>query len=122
MQQSSGGPDIVHYATACADNIQELQNFKVSCKPTFLFIVKGDLVGFVHGADGGKMRDALKEAVDKELKVVEGIESRSLINLEEAVPKQESEELDEAEEDGGGKKKFKSLKNSIMSKKVVSNL
>ena len=53
--------DMVQYGTGCSDTIAELKPFKNICMPTFLFYASGIPVGFVHGANGGRMREAIFE-------------------------------------------------------------
>ena len=43
-------------------------------------------VGFVHGANGGRMREAIFEAVKREMLVKKGECERQAIELEKAVP------------------------------------
>ena len=76
-------------------------------------------MAFVHGADGGKMREVMKEQVDKEIEAVNVGGARQSINLDDAIPKSEIGS-DEEEQEEKRKKNMKSLKGSIMSKKVVS--
>ena len=85
MQQSVG-EDLVHYASACADKIPDLQIFKESCKPIFLFIASGVLVAFIHGANSGCMRSKIQEELDKEMSVLGGKDERKIIEFEEAIP------------------------------------
>jgi hypothetical protein len=118
IQRSNGGNDIIQYATACADNIPELQVFKSNCKPLFLLMAGGVLVGFVHGADGGKMREVMQEQGDKELQIMKGDGTRQPISMHDAIPA--SEDIDEDEDEENRKKNMKSLKGAIISKKVVA--
>jgi hypothetical protein len=60
MQKSTGGKDIVQYATACSDTIPDLHVFRVSCMPIFLFMAAAVPVSFVHGANGEWMKDVKK--------------------------------------------------------------
>ena len=79
----------------------------------------GAPVAFVHGADGGKMREVMKEQVDKEIEAVNRGGTRDSINFDDAIPNSEIGS-DEEEQEEKRKKNMKSLKGSIMSKKVVS--
>ena len=60
MQKSTGGKDIVQYATECSDTIPDLHIFRVSCKPIFLVMAARVPVSFVHEANDGWMRDVIK--------------------------------------------------------------
>ena len=53
----SSGRDIVVYTSACSDSVPLLEIFRSNCMPIFLFLAEGELVAFVHGADGRKMRE-----------------------------------------------------------------
>ena len=84
------------YTTACADSIPLLEKFKSNCMPIFLFLAEGDLVAFVHGADGRRMREVINEEVGKEMSIKEaGGASRNVISYEEAVPISVYEDEDE---------------------------
>ena len=78
-------------------------------------------MAFVHGADGGKMRQVVKEEVDKELSVLNGDGIRNPIKLEDAIPPSEVDAaFNEQEEEEKRKKNLKSLKTSIATKKVFN--
>ena len=85
----------------------------------FLFFASGGVVGYVHGADGGKVREVMQVQVDRELRVISGEAKRETIDLEEAIPTEEVESEDESEE-VNTKKNLKSLKGTLVSKKVLS--
>merc|ERR1711988_884212 len=89
--------DLVQYGTGCSDTIPELKPFKNICMPTFLFYASGIPVGFVHGANGGRMREAIFEAVKREMLVRAGECERQAIELEMAVPYQYEETEEERE-------------------------
>ena len=118
IQRSNGGHDIIQYATACTDNIPELKVFKSRCKPLFLLMAGGVLVGYVHGADGGRMREVMQEIFDMELLIMKGEGNRKPFSIDDAIPT--SEDIDEQEDVENRKKNVKSLKGSIISKKIVS--
>ena len=88
------GEDIILYKAACADLIPMLEIFKSNCMPIFLFLAEGDLVAFVHGADGRKMREVIREEVTKEMNIKKEGAARNVITLEEAVPISAYEEED----------------------------
>ena len=85
IQRDCVGQDMIHYGTACADNIPDLKFFQGSCKPLFLLMAQGGVVGFVQGADGARMRGVMQEQVEKELQVLHGDALREHINIEEAI-------------------------------------
>ena len=93
------GRDIVVYTTACADSIPFLEMFKSNCMPIFLFLAGGELVAFVHGANGRRMREVINEEVSKEMSMKETGTERKVITYEEAVPKSEYQDEDEDEEE-----------------------
>ena len=93
-QLMSEGEDIIIYRTACADSIPMLEIFKSNCMPIFLFLAEGDLVAFVHGADGRRMREVIREEVTKEMSIKKEGAARNVITLEEAVPISVYEEED----------------------------
>ena len=76
-------------------------------------------MGYVHGADGGRMREVMQEHVDKELQIMKGEGTRQPIRIEDAIQTSE-EDIDEEEGEENRKKNMKSLKESIISTKVVS--
>ena len=76
-------------------------------------------MGYVHGADGGKVREVMQMQVERELCVISGEAERKTINIEEAIPTEDVDSEDESEE-VNTKKNLKSLKGSIVSKKVLS--
>ena len=90
----SQGEDIILYKAACADLIPMLEKFKSNCMPIFLFLAEGDLVAFVHGADGRKMREVIREEVTKEMNIKKEGAARNVITFEEAVPISAYEEED----------------------------
>ena len=47
----------VLYTTACSDLVAPLDMFKANCMPTFLVLAAGDIVAFVHGANGKRMKE-----------------------------------------------------------------
>ena len=53
----AGSPDILTYTTVCSDYIPSLAPFKLNCMPVFLLSASGNIVAFVHGADGKKMKE-----------------------------------------------------------------
>ena len=53
----AGSPDILTYTTVCSDYIPSLAPFKSNCMPVFLLVSAGNIVAFVHGADGKKMKE-----------------------------------------------------------------
>ena len=120
IQRSNGGQDIIQYATACADTIPDLQVFKSNCKPLFLLLAGGVLVGYVHGADGRRMREVMQEHVDKELQIMKGEGTRKRISIDDAIPT--SADTDEDENEEKRKKNMKSLKGSIIRKKGCFNI
>lgn len=66
----AGSPDIITYTTVCSDSIPSLEPFKSNCMPVFLLVSAGDIVAFVHGADGKKMKEVtniLRETANKQL-------------------------------------------------------
>ena len=76
-------------------------------------------MGYVHGADGRKVREVMQEQVERELLVVRGDASRETINIDDAIPINNLEDEEEVDEENK-KRNMKSLKGSIMSKKVLS--
>ena len=76
-------------------------------------------MGYVHGADGRKVREVMQEQVERELLVVRGDTTRETINIEDAIPINNLENEVELDEENK-KRNMKSLKGSIMSKKVLS--
>ena len=76
-------------------------------------------MGYVHGADGRKVREVMQEQVERELLVVSGDASRETIDIEDAIPVNNLENEEELDEENK-KRNMKSLKGSIMSKKVLS--
>ena len=55
----AGSPDILTYTTVCSDYIPSLAPFKSNCMPVFLLVSAGNIVAFVHGADGKKMKEVI---------------------------------------------------------------
>ena len=72
----------------------------------------------MHGADGGRMREVMQEHVNKELLIMKGEGNRKPFSIDDALPT--SEDIDEQEDVENRKKNVKSLKGSIISKKIVS--
>ena len=64
------GEDIVKYTTACSDNIPCLEMFKATCMPIFLIIALGNIVDFIHGADGKKMKEVNFHGVEQKEEVI----------------------------------------------------
>lgn len=66
----AGSPDIITYTTVCSDFIPILEPFKSNCMPVFLLVSAGDIVAYVHGADGKQMkevRNISREPANKQL-------------------------------------------------------
>ena len=59
-QLVQSGEDIVTYTTACSDLVAPLDMFKANCMPTFLVLAAGDIVAFVHGANGKRMKEVVE--------------------------------------------------------------
>ena len=74
------------YTTACADSIPLLEIFKSNCMPIFLFLAGGELVAFVHGANGRRMREVINEEVSKEMSIKDEGTERKVLTYQEAVP------------------------------------
>lgn len=55
----AGDPDILTYTAVCSDSIPTLEPFKSNCMPVFLLVAAGNIVAFVHGADGKKMKEVM---------------------------------------------------------------
>lgn len=53
----AGSPDIITYTTACSDSIPSLEMFKSNCMPVFLLVAAGEIIAFIHGADGKQMKE-----------------------------------------------------------------
>ena len=60
-QLVQSGEDIVTYTTACSDLVAPLDMFKANCMPTFLVVAAGDIVAFVHGANGKRMKEVVEK-------------------------------------------------------------
>ena len=121
LQISEEYEDIIQYATACSDSVTELECFKNICTPTFLFMAGGSLVAFMHGADGGKMREMIYEEVKTEMEVVAGQRERVSLAMEEAVPAQYEETEEEADIGTKTVKNMNMLKKSIMVGAMLTN-
>ena len=112
IQIENGGNDIVQYATACSDEIPDLQGFKDICKPVFLLMAEGKLVAFVHGANAGSLKEMMFKEVGSESAV------RNHLKLEDAVPQSEMKLDNEQAEEENRKANMKTLKNSILKKRI----
>ena len=99
----AGDPDILTYTAVCSDSIPTLEPFKSNCMPVFLFVAAGNIVAFVHGSDGKKMKEVmhkmkkktnikytqvLKYQVENEMTIQknEGVIKRKSISLEDTLP------------------------------------
>jgi len=81
------GEDIVEFTSACSDTIPSLGGFKNICMPIFLIVASGDIVAFIHGADGKKMKDIIKDQVKKELQnQKDGNSNRNTLAIEDTIP------------------------------------
>ena len=77
-------------------------------------------VAFVHGANGGQMREEIKTQAEMEIKVLDGEVSRKAILWDDAIPPSEihiDSDSDEKDEEEKRKKNVQSLNNSMNSKK-----
>ena len=83
------------YTSACSDSVPLLEIFRSNCMPIFLFLAEGELVAFVHGADGRKMREVITDTVSKEFMIKNEGGHRNVITYEEAVPIPVYEDEDE---------------------------
>ena len=86
----------------------------------FLIYVTGLLVAFVHGADVCMLKKVIIEKIEKEMVATkDGKFTRNVLEIHEALPKSELEI--EFKEMGEEKRKsnVKTLKNSIITKKIL---
>ena len=125
------GEDILVITKACSDSIPALEDFKSFCVPIFLVIAAGNLVDFVHGANGKIMKEeselfgvslsstfqqVIKTQVQKELSLKDSSQ-RASISLEEALPATDyNEDEDEEIREAKSKQNLKNLKMTVMNK------
>ncbi|MEQ2209970.1 thioredoxin domain-containing protein 6 [Xenoophorus captivus] len=65
--------DLLHFATAEADNIDALEKYRGKCEPTFLFFGGGELVAVLRGANAPMLQRMIVEELAKEkLVLVQG--------------------------------------------------
>uniref|UniRef100_A0A8D0AH40 Nucleoside diphosphate kinase B n=1 Tax=Sander lucioperca TaxID=283035 RepID=A0A8D0AH40_SANLU len=65
------GDDLLHFATAEADNIDALEKYRGKCEPTFLFYGGGELVAVLRGANAPLLQRMIVEELAKEKSVLE---------------------------------------------------
>ncbi|XP_023331144.1 thioredoxin domain-containing protein 3 homolog [Eurytemora carolleeae] len=80
-----------NHTTACCDDIPQLNIFKRSCKPVFLFYRDQQLIWVIQGADAASMRKYINEEM-KDCEPGTNRRTRTL-SLEDAVPV-DQEDLD----------------------------
>ena len=81
----------------------------------------GSLVAFMHGADGGKMREMIYSEVRSEMEALEGSRERTVLTMEEAVPEQYEETEEEADIGTKTVKNMNTLKKSLMVGAMLKN-
>ena len=79
------------------------------------------MVAFMHGADGGKMREMIYDEVRKEMLAAAGRGERVSLAMAEAVPEQYEETEEEAEIGTKTVKNMKMLKKSMMVGSIMKN-
>ncbi|KAM6955035.1 thioredoxin domain-containing protein 6-like [Lycodopsis pacificus] len=65
------GDDLLHFATAEADNIDALERYRGKCEPTFLLYGSGELVAVLRGANAPLLQRLTVEELTKEKLVLE---------------------------------------------------
>uniref|UniRef100_A0AAV2JXV7 Nucleoside diphosphate kinase B n=1 Tax=Knipowitschia caucasica TaxID=637954 RepID=A0AAV2JXV7_KNICA len=93
------GDDLLHFATAEADNIDALARYRGKCEPTFLFYGGGELVAVLRGANAPLLQKIIVEELAKEKAVLEQGGERRVIkdegleeDMEEPTTQPEDEE------------------------------
>ncbi|XP_034041845.1 thioredoxin domain-containing protein 6 isoform X1 [Thalassophryne amazonica] len=85
------GDNLLHFATAEADNIDALEKYRGKCEPTFLFYGGGELVAVLRGANAPLLQRMIVDELKKEKFVLEKggkrkvVKDDGLVNDEEKV-------------------------------------
>uniref|UniRef100_A0A674MCT2 Nucleoside diphosphate kinase B n=1 Tax=Takifugu rubripes TaxID=31033 RepID=A0A674MCT2_TAKRU len=74
------GDDLLHFATAEADNIDALARYRGKCEPTFLFYGGGELVGVLRGANAPLLQRMIVQKLGEEKMVLEKGVERKVVN------------------------------------------
>nr|CAB3264380.1 CiIC3 thioredoxin domain-containing protein 3 homolog [Phallusia mammillata] len=96
------GDDLLRFATAEVDAIDNLEQYRGKCEPNFLFFASGELVAAVRGCNAPLVQQTIQSALEAEHKVLKGEAERKVIrDMQSVTPEQEEEEEDEEEADDG---------------------
>lgn len=101
------GDDLLVFATAETDSIDSLEGYRMKSQPTFLFYAGGILVNVVRGCNCPLLVKTIRSELEKEHKVVDGINDRVPFVDQEALKepviddeiKDEEKDVDEEEEE-----------------------
>uniref|UniRef100_A0A673CHJ2 Nucleoside diphosphate kinase B n=1 Tax=Sphaeramia orbicularis TaxID=375764 RepID=A0A673CHJ2_9TELE len=77
------GDDLLHFATAEADNIDTLEKYRGKCEPTFLFYGGGELVAVLRGANAPLLQRIIVDELAKEKMVLEQGGERKVVKRKE---------------------------------------
>ena len=79
------GDPLLHFETAAAEKIAQLEPYRNRCQPAFLMFAAGCLVAVIHGCNGPKLEQMINSELDKE--------KRNLVHNLDRIPCEDSELL-----------------------------
>nr|XP_015209866.1 PREDICTED: thioredoxin domain-containing protein 6-like [Lepisosteus oculatus] len=104
------GDDLLHFAVAEAQSVEELCPFEGKCEPVFLFYSGGKAVGIVRGVKGPLLQKTILEKLEEEKKKQEMgseyVPEVHDISFEEDTGKLEKMHSGETNEDQSGDSSF----------------
>ncbi|XP_032384950.1 thioredoxin domain-containing protein 3 homolog isoform X1 [Etheostoma spectabile] len=92
------GDDLLHFATAEADNIDALEKYRGKCEPTFLFYGGGELVAVLRGANAPLLQRMIVEELAKEKSVLEQGGERKVVEDDGLVDGEKKDEEETPQE------------------------
>ncbi|XP_047225894.1 thioredoxin domain-containing protein 6 isoform X2 [Girardinichthys multiradiatus] len=90
--------DLLHFATAEADNIDALEKYRGKCEPTFLFFGGGELVAVLRGANAPMLQRMIVEELAKEKLVLVQGSGRKVVRDERLLDEEKKEEKEELQQ------------------------
>ncbi|XP_062861693.1 thioredoxin domain-containing protein 6 isoform X2 [Trichomycterus rosablanca] len=94
------GDDLLHFAIAEADSIEELEKYRGKCEPTFLFYAGGVLVALLRGANAPLLQKMVVEELAKEKRVMEQGAERSVVKENKLAEEEQKENINAEQTDG----------------------
>lgn len=93
--------DLLKFATAPVDDIDDLEQYRGKCEPHFLFYGCGHLVGAVKGCNAPLIRDTIVSCLESEKKIISGDAERKVFQDASSESPELDEDIADEEEEGG---------------------